>query len=214
MKESERLHKAESAMTTDCTAPEWYYATPAGLLDLTLMQEDLEQRSLDGRPHWEEKREENKRNFPKLFNTEALETATVKPPSQLKTDSAAGLHQAEMESKERTSQGIDRERKFDDREVLEEEYKRLNDSEQLAHASWLERKVGSKPATGSESARKEGSSPQSLEMVRKADGGMAAVKSREDDDWVKVKAPLKSPTREEDWELLDADQSEEEWTLV
>ncbi|KAL8797051.1 MAG: hypothetical protein Q9195_000822 [Heterodermia aff. obscurata] len=55
---------------------EHYYSTPAGLLQLSLLEAELQQRSADGRAHWEEKRERNMRAYPQLFNTGGAETCT------------------------------------------------------------------------------------------------------------------------------------------
>ena len=48
--------------------PEHYFSTPAGLLQLALLEPALQQRSGDGRAHWEEKRERNLRAYPRLFD--------------------------------------------------------------------------------------------------------------------------------------------------
>ena len=155
MEDSEIPHKGGSAMAEEHKARE-EYATSAGFLDRALIQEDLKQRSLDGRTHWEQKREKNRRDSRELFEEKAAKMDAVKPPPESESD-------------------------------LPE------------------------LATGSKSARKEDSRPQTRRMIRKAHGGRAA---REDDSWVKVKAPRKVSPIKDDWELLDADESEEEWTLV
>ncbi|KAG7006994.1 hypothetical protein G7Y79_00012g033300 [Physcia stellaris] len=159
VEEGGRPHQAASAMTAECRAREGDYATPAGLLDQALVQEGLEQCSLDGRVHREEKREKNRRDTREFFEEEALKMDAVKPPPESESD-------------------------------LPE------------------------LATGSKSAREEGSSPQTHKKIRKANGGISAPKSREDDGWVKVKAPPKASPIKDDWEFIDADESDEEWTLV
>ena len=47
---------------------EHFYSTPAGLLQLALLEPALQQRSADGRAHWEEKRERNLKAYPRLFD--------------------------------------------------------------------------------------------------------------------------------------------------
>ena len=47
---------------------EHYFSTPAGLLELSLLEPALQQRSADRRAHWEEKRERNVRAYPGLFH--------------------------------------------------------------------------------------------------------------------------------------------------
>lgn len=215
MEESERLHQAGSAMTAECRAREGDYATPAGLLDLALMQEGLEQRSLDGRAHWEENREKNTSDTRELFEEEALKMDTVKRPSESESDFEAELQQCERQSRESMSKRVSTDRRLKElTEFVEGQLKWLSDSERLSLSSSLQRDEDSGLATESKSARKEGSSPQSFRMIREADGGMAAPKSREDDGWVKVKTPPKASPTKEDWELIDADGSDEEWTLV
>ena len=54
---------------TDKPDPEWkehYFSTPVGLLQLSLLEPALQQRSADRRAHWEEKRERNLRLWPGL----------------------------------------------------------------------------------------------------------------------------------------------------
>ena len=57
----------------DLAWEEHYFSTPAGLLQLSLLEPALQQRSADGRAHWEEKRERNLRLWPGLFDAEYLD---------------------------------------------------------------------------------------------------------------------------------------------
>ena len=66
-----------TVMKTDkpaLTCAEHYFSTPAGLFQLSLLEPTLQQRSADGRAHWEEKRERNMRAYPLLFNIGGAET--------------------------------------------------------------------------------------------------------------------------------------------
>lgn len=211
--------------TTEPKAQEWYFTTPAGNPELAPLREKLKQLSLDTRAHRDEKRaehkrnfptswnaEEHKRNFPTSFNAEALGFGTVEPRPASVADSGAGLRQSPQH---RDSQRSEYEQKlYSLKEFLEEDAKCSRDGESLPHSSSLERNEGSEPTTGPKIAGEEAPSPPTFEETRKADGGVAVAKSRGNDGWVKVKAPVKLSSTEEDWELLEADQDEKKWTLV
>lgn len=210
---------------TELKAQKWYFITPVDNFELALLREKLKQFSLDIRVHRDEKRtkhkrnfstfwnaKKHKRNFSTFFNAEALKFGTVEPRSASIADSEVGLRQS---SQHRDSQRNEYEQKlYNLKKFLEEDAKCSRNDESLPHSSSLERNEDSKPTTKPKIAEKEAPSPPTFEETRKANDEMAVAKSRGNDDWIKVKAPVKLSSTEEDWELLEADQDEKKWTLI
>lgn len=201
-------------MTAESKAQEGHHAVPARVPDLPLQHDDLEMRSLDHHVRWQDN-ERIQIDFPELFIAEELEKLAAEYRSEPGSDCAVRLHDENRQIEEHLPERKEREQAHDRSiESSGNDFKWIRDGDCLPHSVSLPRDDGTGTAAGSGITRKEGPSPRMMVKTRKAGGGMAFRKTREDDSWVKVKAPPKPSTTDEDWELIDTDESEEEWTLV